>query len=225
VIRRLWTAAIACTVMAVCCFALAAVLTPSNTTTLTREIPWDGSDRAILDVPGDLHFKQDAAVPGTLSITGPASVVERVGIDGGRIHDGSVRTHAQLLFVLTAPHIRQFQIKGQDRLLIEGFQNDTLGLTLLGQSRATAVGDASHIRLDLNGSSTADLGVLVSKTADVRVRGSATAIVHPIDAATLSVSGTATVTLRGRPRAVESDVSGAGRIITSDTIRSSRVSQ
>src|SRR5688572_26891275 len=100
-----------------------AVCAGSAKDSITREIPWDGGESLIIDVPADVRFVQ-ASGPGKVVVTGPRRSVERFSCEGGVLSDRRLRTGAQLQIVVMAPKIIRFVANGGDTLTIEEFDQD-----------------------------------------------------------------------------------------------------
>lgn len=181
--------------------------------TTTREIAWDGSQTLDLDIPAEIRFTQ-AEGPGKLVITGPARVVERLRLDDGRLHDGYHRNGGRLLtIVMTAPNVTRFDLSGADKLTIENFKQESLEIDASGFAQIVARGETGSVNLELSGAGEADLGGLKARDADIELSGAGKATISPTGRATIDISGVGQVTLLTEPAEVESDISGAGRII------------
>ena len=165
----------------------------------TRTLAWSGADRLDLDLAADLRYVQ-APGPATVTVTGPAKLVDHVIVRGDTIkyENRGHRTHrARLTIVVRAPNITEFDVSGGNSLTIEGYRQDRL-------------------RLDLSGNSDADLSGLKTKGASVDISGSADATIAPSDWATLDISGRGDVNLLTHPARLETDISGSGRVRQSE---------
>lgn len=182
--------------------------------TATRTIPWSGADGLDLDLAADVRYVQ-AEGPATVTITGPARLIDHVTVVGDTIkyEDRGHRSHRnRLTIVVQAPNVRSFDISGNNSLAIEGYRQDSLRVDLAGNAEATASGETGELTLDLSGSSEANLGSLKARGADVDIAGSADATIAPTDWAKLDISGRGDVRMLTRPKDVSSDVSGSGRV-------------
>lgn len=183
----------------------------------TREMAWDGSESLDLDVAAEVIFTQ-APGPGKLIITGPQAIVNDLTLSGGRLRDPAFRSgHMHdgrvLTIVMTAPKVTRFDASGANRLTIENYRQDTLDIDASGFARITARGETNVVRLDMSGAGDADLGQLKAKSAEVELSGAGKATLAPSDSLKVDISGIGQVTLLTNPATVESDISGAGRII------------
>ena len=181
-----------------------------------RELAWDGSTRALFDLPASIEFVQ-AAGPGKVTITGPKALVDQVRLSGGRLSlDKSPPEYVRLRVVMSAPSFTEFEIGGDDRLEIRDYKQDRLAISASGSAEVLASGTARDLSLDLSGSGEADLADLASETAKAEVSGAAEAVIAPREAADLDISGSASVRLMTRPKRLQTDVTGAGSIIFED---------
>lgn len=180
----------------------------------TRTLDWSGERRLDLDLAADVRYIQ-AAGPATVTVTGPARLVDHVIVRGDTLkyEDRGHRTHrARLTVVIRAPDINSFDISGRNNLTIEDYSQPTLRLNVSGSADVKATGQADEIVLDLSGSSDVDLGGLKTKGAEVDISGSADATIAPTDWAKLDITGRGDVRLLTRPPRLETDISGSGRV-------------
>jgi hypothetical protein len=190
----------------------------------SRELAWDGSTRALFDIPASIEFVQ-AAGPGKVTITGPKDLVDQVQLSGGRLSLAkSPPEYVRLRVVMTAPSVTAFEVGGDDRLEIRDYKQDRLAISASGSAEVLASGQARELSLDISGSGEADLADLVSDAAKAEVSGAAEAVIAPREAADLDISGSGSVRLVTRPKRLETDVTGAGSIIFDDGSRASDAS-
>lgn len=191
----------------------------------SRELAWDGSTRALFDIPASIEFIQ-AAGPGKVTITGPKDLVDQVRLSGGRLSLAkSPPEYVRLRVVMTAPSVTEFEVGGDDRLEIRDYKQDRLAISASGSAEVLASGQARELLLDISGSGEADLADLVNDAARAEVSGAAEAVIAPREAANLDISGSASVRLVTRPKRLETDVTGAGSIIFEDGSRASDASE
>ncbi|HVN01126.1 MAG TPA: DUF2807 domain-containing protein [Caulobacteraceae bacterium] len=186
----------------------------TDATPATREIAWTGGDRLELDAPADVQYTQ-AAGPAKLVVTGPKDLVDRLALDGSELtlRDGYGWDAGRLSIVMTAPAVSRFAINGDDTLTIAGYDQDGLDIDVSGRGTAKATGKARRVSLDISGDGDVDLGALASSSAEADISGAGHASIAPTDEANLDISGSGEVDLLTRPPRLNSDVSGAGRIV------------
>ena len=182
----------------------------------TRTLAWSGAERLDIDLAADVRYIQ-ATGPATVVVTGPQQVIDRVIIRGDSIRYERGGHHRNgrdptLTIVVRAPNISSFDLSGRNTLTIEGYRQARLRLDVSGRGEVTATGEAEDVTLDLSGSGEVDLSALKTKAADVEISGSADAIIAPTERAQLDISGSGDVRLLTRPKTLETDISGAGRV-------------
>jgi hypothetical protein len=185
---------------------------------ITREIAWPGGDSIEFDVPGDVQYTQ-AAGPAKLVISGPKDQVDRVELSGGALHsdDDFDFDGGRITVTMTAPDVRHFQINGDNRLVIDGYNQDDLAVDVSGNGKVSAKGKTRAIKLDVSGNGDIDLSGVAAQSADVQISGSCRASLAPTDQANLSISGSGEIDLTTHPAKLSSDVSGSGRIVEGAT--------
>lgn len=182
----------------------------------TRTLAWSGAQRLDIDLAADVRYIQSAG-PATVVVTGPQTLVDRVVVEGDsvRYEHGHHRRHGRdqaLSVVVRAPSINSFDLSGRNTLAIEGYRQPSLRLDISGRTEVKATGETDSVTLDLSGSGEVDLSALKTKAADVDISGSADATLAPTEQARLDISGSGDVRLLTRPKTLETDISGAGRV-------------
>lgn len=188
--------------------------TTVNGPTATREIAWPGGERIEFDVPGDVQYTQGPG-PAKLVITGPKDQVDRVELSGGKLQssDDDDFDGGRLTVTMTAPDVRHFSINGDNSLVIDGYDQDDLGVDVSGNGKVSAKGKTHAIKLDISGNGDIDLSGLAAQSAEADISGSGRASMAPTDEANLSISGSGEIDLLTHPPKLNSDVSGSGRIV------------
>ncbi|WP_293681136.1 DUF2807 domain-containing protein [uncultured Phenylobacterium sp.] len=182
--------------------------------TTTRSLAWSGAERLDLEVAAEVRYIQTPGSPGTVEVTGPARAVSDLEITGDTIRYAHGRAHwrPELTIVVRAPNIAAFDVSGANRLEVESYRQPRLSLDVSGDADVTVVGETDDLNLNISGNGDADLGKLKTQRADVDAAGASDATIAPSDWARLDASGMADIRLLTRPRQLETDVSGAGRI-------------
>ena len=178
---------------------------------VTRELPWDGSESLVFEVPANVRYVQSAG-PGKVTVTGPRRSVEGFTADGGVLNDGRWHTGKPLDVVVHAPRITRFSLKGSDTLVLEGFDQPELTIETVGRAEVHGSGRAGRVRLQLQGSGWVDLSSLAASEADVTLSGSRHALLSASEKA--SISGNGSVVLVSKPRALELNLGDSGRVFT-----------
>lgn len=180
----------------------------------TRTLPWSGSTSLDLDLAADVRYIQQAG-PATVTVTGPARLVDHVIVRGDTIkyENRGHHTHRnKLTIVIRAPDISSFQLSGSNALAIENYKQPRLRIDASGSADISAQGETDQVELDLSGNGDAQLGELKTKGADIDISGSADATLAPTEWASVDISGSGDLRLLTRPERLETDISGSGRI-------------
>ena len=183
--------------------------------TTTREIAWPGGDTVEFDVPADVQYTQ-AAGPAKLVITGPKDALDRLALDQGSLHyrdDDDDFSDTRLSVVMTAPDVRHFQISGDNKLDIAGYDQSDLAVDVSGHGEVSAKGKAQAVNVDISGDGDIDMSGLASKSASAQISGSGRASMAPTDEADVSISGSGEIDLLTHPAKLNSDISGSGRVV------------
>jgi hypothetical protein len=187
---------------------------------VTRTLAWDGSDRLDIDVAADVTYVQGDAA--TVEITGPRDQVEGLRLQAGRLtfdEDENTnvvmfgwRDHDRLRITVTAPSVQAFDVSGSGDLLIRGYDQPALAVSINGSGEVEATGRTDTVDLDISGSGEADLSGLLTRDADITISGSGEAAVGPTGAARINISGSGDVDLTRRPASLTQSISGSGDV-------------
>lgn len=179
----------------------------------TRTFTWIGGNTLEVRAPAEVRYVQKAG-PASLTISGPARLLDRVRIEeGGQIRASSRHWgRGGLRIVLTAPDVSNFRLSGANKLTIEDYDQDTLSVKVSGASEVDVAGQTRAVSLDISGAGDADLGRLKAREAEVEISGAGEATIAPTERARLAISGMGEIELLTRPGQLETDISGAGRI-------------
>lgn len=179
--------------------------------TTSRDLAWDGSTRLEVEAPADVVYTQGPG-PAKITVTGPRGAVDKVSVSHGSIdYDGS-DDGPRLQIVMTAPNIESFNLDGDTRLTVKGYDRDRLKLEMDGSADATFAGKARNVDVSLSGSGKADLGQLAADAAHVEISGSGSAALSPKDSADIEITGSGDVALYGHTARVHSEVTGSGEV-------------
>ncbi len=179
--------------------------------TVSRDFPWSGEDRLEIEDTADITYIQGPVAK--LTIEAPATVLDTVRVEGGRIErDGNHNSRGVLKITLTAPKVHRFDLGGVQTLKISQFDQDDLDLNLSGASKVTGTGRVHDLSLDISGTGAADLADMQMETARVDLSGAGKARLGPKASAKVSISGIGEVELTRKPETLRSDISGLGRV-------------
>jgi len=179
----------------------------------TRTLAWDGGDRLEVDIPADVHFSQADGAP-SVTVSGPREVIDHVVLKDGRLNwEGRSYASGHGVEVqLTAPKVTRFEVNGGGDLDIQSYRQDQLSIRNNGAGEVRASGTAKTLDLDMAGSGDADLADLAAEGAHVSIKGSGDATVAPKTWAKLELMGSGDVTLKTKPKQLQTEVSGSGHV-------------
>ncbi len=200
--------------------------------TQTRTLPFAGDNLAV-DLPVDVAFVQgpDARI----TVTGPASQVDRVVFKDGRLSlsdgqslDGgneSVTLHLgpngleatkdgseQLHVTVTAPSVTRFAVEGSGDLDIRGYDQPKIDVRLTGSGNVNGGGNTKTLTLAVAGSGDADLSALAAVDSDVKLSGSGDADLNTSGKLVTDVTGSGDIRFKGHPKSVDSKIVGSGSV-------------
>lgn len=178
----------------------------------TREIPWTG-ESLDLDVAGEVRFiqKEGAAM---LVASGPSNLVHALQVTGGRISGGGDEDDwRRVSITITAPRITEFRLDDEDTLVVHGYDQDRLMLTMEGRADISIQGKAESLTLNIGESADADLSQLQAGEVLANVRDFGEVSLAPQARADLKVADSGKVTLVSRPQQLHSSVTDRGKII------------
>ena len=205
----------------------------------TRSLAWDGSDRAAVALPANTHYQ--AGQGDQLVVKGDPAIISHI-----RIHDGVVGLdcHGGAFFGrdrridVTLPGkrtFRTFEVMGIGDMQLSGLSQSEVALKVAGTGTITADAKVSKLDMDVSGDGTVEAkgqtdklnvdvsgsgkiraGELTANDATVDISGLGNIEVAPEGALNVDMSGAGTIYLKKEPRSIQSDISGAGRIVHPD---------
>lgn len=178
----------------------------------TRELSWTGESLDV-DVPGEVRFIQQDG-PATLMVSGPSRLVHEVQLTDGRISgDDDEDGWRRVSITITAPRITEFRLDDEDTLVVHGYDQDRLMLSMAGRADVSIQGRTGSLTLNIGESADADLSQLKSGEVLANVRDFGEVSLAPQNRADLTVADSGKVTLVSRPGQLHSDVTDRGKII------------
>lgn len=198
----------------------------------TKALDWKGGDHLSVEIPGEVDYTQGPAP--SITVTGPASLVDRVRFDNGKLYFiagaeddqpesvnltlgpdgfGALRSDRKRLRVtVTAPSVTGFDMVGDGHLSLHNYDQPKLDLDLSGSGDVDGMGHTKALSLTLSGSGDADLGDLVAADAKVAIRGSGDADINATHQADIDISGSGDVSFSGKPVTVNTNITGSGNV-------------
>lgn len=179
----------------------------------TRTIPWPGGETLGVSVSANVRYVQGAN--GGLIVTGRKTTVDNVVIENGVVRFARPMWNSgHIDIVLTAPDVKRFKLSGSNRLRVDGYNQDSLELTVSGSGDADINGKTRRADLKISGSGEVDAARLVVADAGITISGSGDVKVGPTGSAEVRISGSGDVELTNRPARLQSKVSGSGSVTT-----------
>ena len=211
----------------------------SSAGTDSRSLPWDNSDRAAIALPANTHYQ--VGVGDQLVVKGDPAIISHIRVHNGVVgldcHDGSFFGHDSRIDVtLPGKHrFRTFEVMGTGNMDISGLSQPEVALKVAGAGNITADVKVSKLDMDVSGTGTVEArgqtdklnvdisgsgkiraGALETGDANLDVSGLGHIEVAPQGALSVDMSGAGTIDLKKEPRSIQSDISGAGRIVHPD---------
>lgn len=193
---------------------------------VTRELAWTGGEALAVESHLDVDYVQGSAA--SVTVSGPQALAERVVLDDGRLSlapgdervvfawgRGGVQARSErdaLKVTVTAPSVRRFTVSGSGDLDIRDYDQPTLDVTISGSGDVTAAGRAPRVAVTVSGSGEADLGAVEATDAEVTISGSGETRLSAEGVVDARISGSGELDLARRPRQLNSQVSGSGRV-------------
>jgi hypothetical protein len=173
----------------------------------------------------ELRGAADAAVQ-----VGPGSAVTLVGADGVL---RTTSTHVQngMLVIenrprwgwfgnarkvqahITLPVLNALAMNGTGNVTINGLGGPALALALQGTGNLEAAGQTATLNARINGAGNMDLSRLVAGDASIAVNGAGNLSAHVTGSLQAAMNGVGSITYAGKPRQIDSQVHGVGRIM------------
>jgi hypothetical protein len=174
-------------------------------------LTWSGSDTLTVMIPATIHYTQGPTT--SLGVTGPKRTVDHVVVrDGKLIFDEHFRHGSRVEVTMTAPNVSHFLLRGSQRLDITGYNQPRLEAAIAGSGSITGKGMADEVEMGIAGSGDIDFGELTSKKVEIHIGGSGDATAAPSEEAQVHIAGAGDVTLKTRPKKLETHIAGSGEI-------------
>lgn len=195
---------------------------------ITRELPWNGGESLVLDLPIDVTYVQGEE--SRVVIEGPKDYAERITLEGGRfglagdVHldtsDVTIDLNGvrvldagdRIRITVTAPKVSSFAVNGSGDLDIRNYDQPTLAVQVQGSGDVTGAGRSGAVKLGIVGSGSIDLAGIETQDAEVATSGSGDATISARGVVKVAVAGSGGVSLRAKPASLTSEISGSGDV-------------
>lgn len=164
-----------------------------------------------MEVPVDLEFvRGDKA---EMSVQGPASVVDRLVWENGRLSlNGGVRINHGLKVRITAPEIAGLDLDAPGDVNLHGLDQDSLRINAQGAVDLDASGRVDKTFVSAAGAGDFDLGQIQGRDATIRIDGVGDVTIGATGTVDLVINGAGNVTLLRKPETLRSQINGLGNI-------------
>ncbi len=143
--------------------------------TTSRNLNWSGGDAVEISIPGSVHF---TVGPEWRAVaTGPADVLARLRMDGGRIKfEPSFNScGSDVKIELVGPAVARWSVHGSGDLVLAGLNQDVLDINVTGSGSAHASGSVRETRAAVTGSGDLNLDNLLQQRIELEIHGSGSA--------------------------------------------------
>ncbi|MBC2664618.1 DUF2807 domain-containing protein [Novosphingobium flavum] len=177
-----------------------------------RILPLGASPKLTADMPLRFEFRRGEQTE--LRLEGPAEVVGRVALDGGRLHLGGEERYGSdgLRVFLTAPQVPELDFRAPAEVRLRGLDQPELRLRAAGAVDLSAEGRAARLFVTTDGAGNIDLDHLEGEDATVRVNGAGSVSLAATGSVDVEVNGVGNVELKRKPRLLRSRINGIGTI-------------
>lgn len=205
----------------------------TGATAASREMNWDGSDKAGMNLMGEARY-----TPGTgdkLQASGDPQVLAHL-----RIHNGTVELDCRgwrnrtkdVVVNLPGRTFDKFHVSG-GRLVLDRLDQEKLSVSIAGSGKVRANGKAQTIKFSIAGSGEMDLDQITANRGEMEIAGSGTFRAGSVTIgelemgiagsgraefgqlqsrnAEIGIAGSGTVIAKGAVENVKVDISGSGR--------------
>jgi hypothetical protein len=178
-----------------------------------RTLDWDGSDHVGLSLRGHAHYR-----PGTddkVYVTGDPQVLAHLEIDEGDIQmncRGWSNRTKDLEITLPGRIFKRFEIAGTGKLSLDALDQPELKVEMAGVAKVEANGKVDRVEIEMAGIGHADFSRVTGREARVEMAGIGKADIAPTEEADIEMAGAGEVRLHSRPRRVDTEIAGPGRV-------------
>lgn len=198
---------------------------------IQRTIEWSGSESLAIDMPVTVVYDAASSETG-IFISGPKDYVDAVKLDGNRLtlddNDMPSRGYIQwtgagvsgsserdrLTVRIKGGAVKAFTLSGQTDLEVNGYNQPSLDLTLVGNADAEFKGTTQSLKIDASGYNSVKLDELLTRDATIRVSGDASVRTSADGKVEIDGSGDTRVRLTRQPGELRQTLSGEAEVVT-----------
>jgi hypothetical protein len=124
----------------------------------------------------------------------------------------NLRPTKGIMIIVSSPALKDVRLNGASSLTASNVSGQELKLESNGASSIHVDGSVTNLEVNFSGAGSLSATALQARTARVTLNGAASADVTASESLEISISGACSVTYGGRPKSVQQEVSGAGKI-------------
>jgi hypothetical protein len=113
---------------------------------------------------------------------------------------------------ISVPSLRKVDIAGSCAMKVTGVNESAFVVDISGSGKLEVAGRARSLGVDISGSGRVEAGALEAREAEIDISGSGAIDANVSDTLKSAISGSGRITYRGRPRNVQSDITGSGKV-------------
>lgn len=188
----------------------------TGATATSREMDWDGSDRAGLNLMGEARYTPGTG--GRLQASGDPQVLAHLRIRGGTVEldcRGWRDRTKDVVVNLPGRSFEKFHVSG-GRLVLNGLDQQRLSVSIAGSGKVQANGKAEDVKFSIAGSGEMDLDQITANRGEMKIAGSGTFRAGSVIIGELEMgiagSGRAEF-VQLRTRSTDIDIAGSGTVI------------
>ena len=186
----------------------------------SRNLTYSGGYKLEFDYPAEVTVTQGPQA--RFTVTGPQGLLDRLTLENGTLYgprgprwnwgpgpdrDGRLRID------IVTPDTHEFHLNGTQKLMLRGYDQDTLALYASGAADVEGQGKARHLEAHISGAGHLALAALAVDDADVSISGAGDASLNAHSRADVSISGAGHVEFKCRPAGgLSQHISGFGSV-------------
>jgi hypothetical protein len=182
-----------------------------------RAIEAAGSWRILIEVDPKVGASPAVAVSGDDNLV----PLVRTRVSGGALkvdtdHKGWLAPKIPLTLRVRVADLERVETAGSANVTIGGVSNDALRIECAGSADVTVSGRTDALTIEVAGSADVEARALVAGAARIEIAGSGEATVHVTERLDVDIAGSGKVYVHGKPKHVQQDIAGSGKLITRD---------
>ena len=185
----------------------------------SRNLTYAGGYKLEFDYPAEITVTQGPQA--RFTVTGPQGLLDRLTLENGTLYGprhprwnwGSGDHGGRLKVDIVTPDTHEFHMNGTQKLMLHGYDQDTLALYASGAADVEGQGKARHLEAHISGAGHLSLEELAVDDADISISGAGDASLNAHNRADVSISGAGHVEFKCRPvEGLSQHISGFGSV-------------